>query len=276
MSASTNSWRSLPAGAQVFVGLVIAAGTACLLQAALHPSSKNIAEFICYLGIAILASRLRVILPGITGTLSVNFLFILVGIAELGYSEALTLGGVAMLAQSLFPGRPTAIQLTFNVCGGALSTAVAYVVYHNPLCNELIGNRPLLLCLTASIYFIVNAGCIAVVISFSEGKPLRKILVDCYFWSFPYYLVGAGIAGTISWINHAFNWETSLLFVPAIYIIYRSYRLYLGKLEDEKRHVEEMVEPASSERLRPLPWPSKPKTRLLTITCRGFASMPLR
>jgi diguanylate cyclase (GGDEF)-like protein/putative nucleotidyltransferase with HDIG domain len=241
MSASTNSWRTLPAGAQVFVALVIAAGTASLLLAALHPSSKNIAEFICYLGIAILASRLRVTLPGITGTLSVNFLFILVGIAELGYSEALTLGGVAMLAQSLLPGRPTAIQLTFNVCAGAVSTALAYVVYHNTFCNDLIGNRPLLLCLTASIYFIVNAGCIAVVISFSEGKPLRKILVDCYFWSFPYYLVGAGIAGTISWVNHSFNWETSLLFVPAIYIIYRSYRLYLGKLEDEKRHVEEMA-----------------------------------
>jgi len=35
--------------------------------------------------------------------------------------------------------------------------------------------------------------------------------------------------------------ETSLLFVPAIYLIYRSYRLYLGKLEDEKRHVEEIA-----------------------------------
>src|ERR1022692_4328170 len=61
---------------QVSVGLVIAAGTACLLQAAIHQRSKNIAEFICYLGVAILASRLRVTLPGITGTLSVNFLFI--------------------------------------------------------------------------------------------------------------------------------------------------------------------------------------------------------
>ena len=118
---------------------------------------------------------------------------------------------------------------------------MAYLVYHNPFCNELIVNRPLLLCLAASIYFIVNAGCIAAVISFSEGKPLQNILVDCYFWSFPYYLVGAGIAGAISWFNHAFNWETSLLFVPAIYLIYRSYRLYLGKLEDEKRHVEEMA-----------------------------------
>src|SRR5271156_1785209 len=241
MSASTNSWRALSVEAQIFVGLVIAAGTACLVQAAVHQSSKNIAEFICYLGIAVLASRLSVTLPGITGSLSVNFLFILVGVAELGYSEALTLGAIAMLAQSLFPGRPTAMQLTFNVCAGTLSTALAYLVYHNPYLNALIGSRPLLLCLTASVYFIVNAGCIAVVISFSEGKPLRKILVDCYFWSFPYYLVGAGIAGAISWVNHSFNWETSLLFVPAIYLIYRSYRLYLGKLEDEKRHVEEMA-----------------------------------
>src|SRR6202453_372858 len=241
MSASTNSWRALSVEAQIFVGLVIAAGTACLMQAAIHQSSKNIAEFICYLGIAVLASRFRVTLPGITGHLSVNFLFILVGVAELGYSEALTLGAIAMLAQSLYPDRPTAIQLTFNVCACALSTAVAYAVYHNPLLNGLISNRPLLLCLTASVYFIVNAGCIAVVISFSEQKPLLKILVDCYFWSFPYYLVGAGIAGAISWVNQSFNWEASLLFVPAIYVIYRSYRLYLGKLEDEKRHVEEMA-----------------------------------
>ncbi|MGC1371222.1 MAG: HD domain-containing phosphohydrolase, partial [Candidatus Sulfotelmatobacter sp.] len=60
-------------------------------------------------------------------------------------------------------------------------------------------------------------------------------------WSFPYYLVGAGIAAAIGWFNHEFNWETSLLFVPAMYIIYRSYRLYLGKLEDEKRHVGEIA-----------------------------------
>jgi diguanylate cyclase (GGDEF)-like protein/putative nucleotidyltransferase with HDIG domain len=53
--------------------------------------------------------------------------------------------------------------------------------------------------------------------------------------------VGAGIAGAIGWFNRTFYWETSLLLVPAIYVIYRSYRLYLGKLDDEKRHVEEMA-----------------------------------
>jgi diguanylate cyclase (GGDEF)-like protein/putative nucleotidyltransferase with HDIG domain len=241
MSTSAHSWKGLSLGAKAFVGLVIAAGMVSLLQASVHQSSKNIAEFICYLGIAVLASRLRVTLPGMTGTLSVNFLFILVGIAELSYSEAITLGAISMLAQCWSPNRPGAIQLTFNVCAGSLSTALAYFVYHNALANMFIGNHPLMLCLAASTYFIVNAGCIAVVISFSEGKPFRQILEECYFWSFPYYLVGAGIAGAIAWFDHAFNWETSLLFVPAIYLIYRSYRLYLGKLEDEKRHVGEIA-----------------------------------
>src|ERR1700726_4530802 len=241
MSAHSQSWKPLPAGAKAFIGLVVFAGTATLLYGAIHQSSKNIAEFICYLGIAILASRLKVTLPGITGTLSVSFLFILVGILELSFSETLILGAVSMLAQCLYPDRPKAIQVTFNICAGSVSTALAYLVYHDPLSNLFIDSHPLLLVVAASTYFIANAGSIAAVISLTERRALRKILVDCYFWSFPYYLVGAGVAGAIAWFNHTFNWETSLLLVPVVYLIYRSYRLYLGKLEDEKRHVEEMA-----------------------------------
>src|SRR6267378_2642920 len=127
------------------------------------------------------------------------------------------------------------------VFAGTVSTALAYVVYHDPVSSVLLDNHPLLLLVAASTYFIANAGSIAAVISLTERRALRKILVDCYFWSFPYYLVGAGVAGAIAWFNHTFNWETSLLLVPVVYLIYRSYRLYLGKLEDEKRHVEEMA-----------------------------------
>jgi diguanylate cyclase (GGDEF)-like protein/putative nucleotidyltransferase with HDIG domain len=241
LSTHSQSWRGLSAFAKLYISLVVIAGFATLLYGGVHQSSKNIAEFICYLCIAFLASRLKVTLPGITGTLSVNFLFILIGVLELSFAETLILGAASMLAQCLYPERPRAIQVTFNVCAGSISTALAYVVYHHPLANLLIGNRPVLLGVAATVYFIANAGSIAAVISLTERRPLIRILVDCYFWSFPYYLVGAGIAGTIAWLNHTFNWETSLLLVPAVYLIYRSYRLYLGKLEDEKRHVEEMA-----------------------------------
>jgi diguanylate cyclase (GGDEF)-like protein/putative nucleotidyltransferase with HDIG domain len=216
-------------------------GTAVLLYGAIHQSSKNIAEFICYLGIAILASRLKVNLPGITGTMSVNFLFILLGILQLSVSETLILGCASILVQCLYPDRPSAIQVTFNICASAVSTALAYGAYDISLSRGVVTSRALALGLAASIYFVANTGAIAAVVSFTEGKSLRKILVECYFWSFPYYLVGAGVAGAIGWFDDAFNWETSLLVLPVIYIIYRSYGLYLGKLDDEKRHVEEMA-----------------------------------
>ena len=241
MAGNSQSWRGLTLHAKMFVGLIVTAGTSVLLYGAVHQTSKNIAEFICYLGIGILASRMKVNLPGITGTMSVNFLFVLLGILELSFSETLILGCVSILVQSLYPDRPNALQVTFNVCAGAFSTAVAYWVYHLTIFSHVIGSQALMLGLAACTYFVANTGSIATVISLTEGKKLKTIVVECYFWSFPYYLVGAGIAGAIGWFNRTFYWETSLLLVPAIYVIYRSYRLYLGKLDDEKRHVEEMA-----------------------------------
>jgi diguanylate cyclase (GGDEF)-like protein/putative nucleotidyltransferase with HDIG domain len=241
MSRDSQNWNDMAATAQAFIGAVVIVGTAVLVYGAVHQTSKNIAEFICYLGIAILASRLKVNLPGITGTMSVNFLFILLGILELSFSETLTLGCLSILIQSLYPERPNVVQVTFNVCAGAFSTALAYFVYHYAGFEAIVDSRPLLLGVAATTYFIANTGSIAVVISLTEGRSLKRLFTECYLWSFPYYLVGAGIAGMIGWFNRKFYWETSLLLIPIIYLIYRSYRLYLGKLDDEKRHVEEMA-----------------------------------
>src|SRR5271157_6335808 len=156
LAGQPRSWRELSPGAQAFIGLVVVSGTGVLVFGAVHQTSRNIAEFICYLGIAILASRLKVNLPGITGTLSVNFLFILIGVLELSFTETLILGAVSMLAQCFYPDRPKAIQVTFNVCAGAVSTALAYGVYHHPLANLLLDSRPILLGAAATVYFIAN------------------------------------------------------------------------------------------------------------------------
>ena len=49
-------WRGLSFLAKLYICLVVLAGLATLLHGGIHQTSKNIAEFICYLGIAILAS----------------------------------------------------------------------------------------------------------------------------------------------------------------------------------------------------------------------------
>ena len=227
--------------ARVFIGLVISAGTSVLVYGALNPTSRNIAKFICYLLVSVLASRLKVNLPNINGTMSVNFLFILLGILDLSFTETLVLGTAAILVQCVYKDRPGAIQFTFNICASALSVLAAWEIYHLNLLGGAFRDHPIMLSLAAVTYFVANTAAVATVISLTERKKLGRIWVECYFWSFPYYLVGAAIAGIIGWLNHAFDWQTSLLVFPVIYLIYRSYRLYLSRLEVEKVHVEEMA-----------------------------------
>src|SRR5580704_144540 len=203
-------WKDVKPGARAFIGLVVVLGSGVLLYGSIHPSSRNIAEFICYLGLAVLTSRLRVELPRIPSTLSVSFLFILLGILQLSFSETLILGCAATLVHCLYPDRPSAVQVTFNFCSGAVSTAIAYNVYHW-VSPRLVESNVLALGIAATAYFVANTGSIAAVISLTEATSLKKILVECYFWCFPYYLAGAGIAGAIGWFDNSFNWETSLL-----------------------------------------------------------------
>jgi diguanylate cyclase (GGDEF)-like protein/putative nucleotidyltransferase with HDIG domain len=235
--------RRLSPGAKLFFGLVIAAGMVVLLQATLHPSSTNIAEFVCYLLISLLASRVKFTLPEVGDSLSVNFLFVLIGVLDLGFAETLMLGSVGALMQCFQGQRPRPARIVFNVCASALASALAYGAYHQipPLYGRL-DLRPFLLVVAAIVYFVINTAAVVGAVVLTEGKSLDKIWVQYYAWSFPYYLGGAAIAGGIGWMDQAFQWESSLLVLPIVYLIYRSYRMYLGKLDDEKRHVEEMAD----------------------------------
>jgi len=232
----------MPVGARLFIAVVVPCGTTVLTYSILHGTSHNPLKFLCYLVIALVASRLQVNLPGITGTMSVNFLFLLVGVLEFSFSETMALGCAAILVQCLDNKRPAPIQVAFNVCSSALAIAATFCTYRISFFYHRVGNPSTLLFLAACVYFVANTLPVAAVIALTERRSLRKIWSDCYFWSFPYYLVGAGVAGLMNWLNDYTDWQTSLLILPVVFLIYRSYRLYLGKLEDEKRHVEEMAD----------------------------------
>jgi len=232
----------MSAAPRFFIAVVVVCGTAVLTYSVMHGRSENPLKFLCYLVIALAASRLKVNLPGITGTMSVNFLFLLLGVLELSLSEAMALGCAAVVVQCFDRDRPIPIQVAFNVCSTALAIAVTFATYRYSLSHRAMSSPSTLLFLAACVYFVANTLPVAAIISLTERKSLRKIWTDCYFWSFPYYLVGAGVADMMSWLHGFTDWQTSLLTLPVVYLIYRSYRLYLGKLADEKRHVEEMAD----------------------------------
>jgi diguanylate cyclase (GGDEF)-like protein/putative nucleotidyltransferase with HDIG domain len=211
-----------------------------LCTALRHWESADLARFACYLAVAVLASGLKVQLPGIDGTMSVNFLFILLGVMELSLPETLVIGCTATLVQSVWQARNRLdpIKVLFNVFGMmANASALSYVSYHW-LDGRMGISKPILLMVAALVFFLSNTLPISIVIALTENKTSRKVWSECYFWSFPYYLVGAAAVGLVGVVNRRAGWQTSLLVLPVIYWVYRSYRLYLGRLEAEKERVE--------------------------------------
>jgi diguanylate cyclase (GGDEF)-like protein/putative nucleotidyltransferase with HDIG domain len=229
--------------ANVYVTLVALLGSAILIGGATRWESADHIRLIFYLLFAYAASRLKVALPGITATMSVNFLFVLMGIVELHLSETLLLGCSANLLQCVWHAekRPKPVQMLFNVCSMACSIAAADATFHFQGAGWLAHSFALRLIASASVFFLINTLLVSGVVSLTEKKTVRQIWSECYFWSFPYYLVGAAIAALVSSINRFVGWQTSLLVLPVVYWVYRSYRLYLGRLEDEKNHVEAMA-----------------------------------
>jgi len=230
----------MPFRARLFIAVAAAVGLAVSVPAFAHCHSEDPGRFFSYLLIAVLASRLKVRLPGIDGTMSVNFLFVLLGVMEMSLAETLLIGFAAGLAQCLWTPRQSnrLAKIVFNVFG-MMGNAVAasYWAYHG--LGHFLGHKiPLQLAVAATAYFFANTLLVTTIVVLTESKSFRAIWEECYFWSFPYYQAGAAVVGMVFFVNKAFGWELSLLLMPVVYWIYRSYHLYLGRLEDEKRRVE--------------------------------------
>ena len=235
--------KSLSLATKAYIALVVASGAACLTLAAIQAQSNDLLEFLAFAGLALLCSTFKVRLPGITGTMSVNFLFILMGIANFSLSETLSIGCLAAVVQCIWKAksRPRPVQILFSMANMATSIFPAYYCYYGLKAVSPVAYPLALLGITSCVLFFLNTIQVAIVISLSEKRSLWRLWRECYFWSFPYYVLGAALAGALSFSNHRSSWTVYALVVPVIYIIFRSYRSYLGRLEDEQAHTREIA-----------------------------------
>jgi putative nucleotidyltransferase with HDIG domain len=229
-------------GARVFIAGLSLAGSAFLVIGFTQWETRDPVKFACYLIAALLASAFKVTLPGVVGTLSANFLFTLLGILELSLPETLLIGLAGVLAQFYWKpvGQLKRVQLIFNLGQVTVSSAVAYGAYKLVAVHILHAPGPLALLAAAIVHYACNTGATSTIIGLTEDKAPTKVWSELYLWSFPYYIVGAAVAGLVHFLNVRVGWQSSLLVLPPMYLMYRSYRLYLGKLETEKLHAEQV------------------------------------
>jgi diguanylate cyclase (GGDEF)-like protein/putative nucleotidyltransferase with HDIG domain len=231
--------------ARAYITVVISAAAYVVSSQLPHFQSLDSGslQFWVYFCVTVLTSGLKVRLPMVMATISVNFLFILVGIAQFGLPEALLIGLGGTLVQCFWRARvrPRPVQVAFSVASICLAVLAAHLTFHGPL-NTLLGRfHPLLLGAAAAVYFGVNTGLVACVIALTERKSLWKTWYGTYYWILPYHLAGASVAWLIVVLSELNKWHAALVLFPLVFFVYRTYRLYLERLEREKNHIEDMA-----------------------------------
>jgi len=229
---------SLPAKGGLFIATVISVGVCAMIASIMYWNVPDTRSLIAFMAAASISSSFKVKLPGVTGTLSVNFLVVLLSITELTWSGNILMATTSFTLQYVWHSREKRLEplkLFFNLGNAAISITAGFLIYH---CQPLVdagAQEPLRLVLVSLTYFLVNTGIVAVVVGFTESKSAWNIWRTSYEWSLPYYLSGASVVWLIVVLNNRFGWQAWVGIVPIMYAIYRAYHLYLERVEADKR-----------------------------------------
>jgi signal transduction histidine kinase/CheY-like chemotaxis protein len=240
------AWIDLPPIAQAYVILVGCAGAYALFRS-LPQTFNQPLLFGGLLMAACLTSLWKVNLPlPLTSgsTLSVSYGADLMALLLLGPQHAVVIAVAGVLAQCTIKVKaPYPVYRTlFSMAAEAIAMMATGVVYTSldgqvePVQFGLLA-RPLVGAITT--YFVVNTGLVAGAIAASSSRSLWRVWRDDFLWSSASFMV-AGTAGAVAAVVVARgeHWKAVLMMAP-IYLTYRTYRVFIGRLEDQRRHTAE-------------------------------------
>ena len=237
----------LPQRARWYVTAVIGLGAILFFSRLAYIRVDQPLLFLLLTLLSSAAAALKVKLPLTSGgsTMSVSYAVDFASLLALGSDATMVVAASSAFAQSHLNNKRERSPLhrtLFNIASlvvtvqgaGLAFRLLAHAGPENALTTMA---RPLVG--AATVYFLLNTGLIATAISLSSNERITTTWYTNFLWSAPSYFVGAGTAALALWlIEHAGWWVTPLTFAP-VYLMYRTYKLYMGRVEDEQRHVQQ-------------------------------------
>ncbi len=204
-------------------------------------TSKDAFFFCSFLYLGMLATGLRVRHSFRAEAMPVQFLFVVVALKELSFSEMLLLAAaVSMLEHFSKPKtRLLSPDALFHAAVMTLAAGSAWLVYSTSPAIRSTLAAPLVLMLAASVYFAVSTLLAAQAIALRDKASVRRLWQDLHLQSYPYYVVGAAMASIFQISERGFDWMAYLFALPVLYLLQRSYRLYIDRIQSEKARAEQ-------------------------------------
>jgi len=221
--------------AKLYIATIATLAAVILAVVASRWNPQSLSRFALFFGLAMVASAMKIRLPGFKTTISTNFVFILAGIALFSFGETVLIGLGGALVQSLWKTqtRPKPVQMLFNAACLTVCTAAAFWTSYTISTMLALNSMAAMMVLGACVYVVLNTGLVSLVISLAEGRPLGEIWSSCYEWTFPYFLVGAAVAGLASAASYGANGTNlgiAMLVIPAMYFVYVYYRMHIFRV----------------------------------------------
>ena len=200
--------------------------------------------FLTLLVLSSASAAWKITLPLTTNvsTMSVSYAVDFASLLMLGWDQTLLVAAASAFSQCVLNRKeqPPLHRTLFSMAALVVTVAGAGLVFtwlSTPGADAVTAvARPLVG--AATTYFLLNTGLIAVAIALASRQPVFSLWQTNFLWSAPSYFVGAGTAWLAVWtMNRVGLWLAPLTFAP-IYLTYRTYRVYLGRLEAQ-RHVQE-------------------------------------
>src|SRR5258707_14270071 len=118
----------MPSLAKAYIAIIAAVATVVLIVVATRWNPENLGHFVLFFALAMVASAMKIRLPGFQTTISINFVFILIAIALFNFGETVLIGLGGALVQSLWrtQTRPKPVQVLFNAACLTVCTASAF------------------------------------------------------------------------------------------------------------------------------------------------------
>jgi len=234
--------NTLPIKAKVMIGMGAVASLCALSLGVVRWQSQAWPQLVLLLAAAALSSRLKVKLPGMTSSMSGNLPVILLGVTQLGLFASLLVAVTAAIAQSYSGGNKTKpIQFVFNACTLLNAAGVAYLVYHSQIFGAHASAHTMSLVLAAVTYFLANTAPVASIIGLTEGANPFALWHKVFLWSFPNYVIGAGLTAIASAFSTINGLATMAALMAVLFAVYQSYKMYVGRAEQTQPQVMAMA-----------------------------------
>lgn len=214
--------------AKTFIGLVMGVSLVELCLGVSHSHQPAWSQFLVLLAAAVVTSRMRVKLPGMTSTMSGNLPVILLAVLQLDLLGALLISSAAGMAQSFTTGpkRNKPVQILFSACTLMNATAAAHWALHRFAASGVFAHAVLITASTA-VYFLLNTTPVAGIIALTEKNNVFSLWHKVFLWSFPNYVIGAGLAAIASTVKAPGAWTSLVAIVTVAFGVYYSYKHWL-------------------------------------------------